>query len=178
MKRSIAIIGCALALFVLGPAAAQDDLASRIINDPGNPQVMGASAKLREDPTVQGGQALRVTVRRKGANPWDVAVQTTIDKPVKAGDSLVFAFWARLEKGENGATESVLPYNAVQTSTAPFTALFVEAATIGPEWKMFEVKGKADKDQAGGTLNATIHLATAAQTVDLGPLFVVNMGQE
>lgn len=27
-------------------------------------------------------------------------------------------------------------------------------------------------------LNATIHLATGAQTVDVGPLFVVNLGQE
>ncbi|KRA81198.1 hypothetical protein [Altererythrobacter sp. Root672] len=177
MKRGAAIIGCVLALFFLGPATAQDDLASKIINDPGNPQVTGASAKLREDPAVQGGQALRIAVRRKGANPWDVAVQTTIDKPVKAGDSLIFAFWARLEKGENGATETVLPYNAVQISAAPYTALFVEPATIGPEWKMFEVKGKAAKDQAAGSLNATIHLATAAQTVDLGPLIVVNMGQ-
>ncbi|MBO9518320.1 MAG: hypothetical protein J7493_09655 [Porphyrobacter sp.] len=177
MKRGAAAFGIALALYVLGPATAQDDLASRIINDPGNPQVMGAAAKLREDPAVQGGQALRVTVRRKGANPWDATVQTTIDKPVKAGDSLVFAFWARLEKGENGATETVLPYNGVQMSTAPYTAQFVQPATIGPEWKMFEVKGKAASDQAAGTLNATIHLATAAQTVDLGPLIVVNMGQ-
>ena len=49
--------------------------------------------------------------------------------------------------------------------------------TIGPEWKLHEVKGKAQSDQAVGTLNATIHLATAQQTVDFGPIFVVNLGQ-
>ena len=163
-----------LALASHVPAAAQDGL--NIINDPGNPQVQGASARLRDDPAVQGGKALRIQVKRKGANPWDVAVETAIDKPVKAGDSLMFAFWVRLEKGEGGATTTTLPYNAVQLSSAPYTSLFVSPAEIGPEWKLVEVRGKADADHAAGTLKATIHLATGEQTVDLGPMFVVNLG--
>ena len=70
----------------------------------------------------------------------------------------------------------MLPYNAVQLASAPYTALFNGPVTIGPEWKLHEVKGKADKDYAGGTLNASLHLATAKQVVDLGPIFVLNMG--
>ena len=132
----------------------------------------------RDDPAVQGGKALRVDVRRKGANPWDIAVESTIEQPVKAGDSLVFAFWARLEKGEDGAATGTLPYNAVQVSAAPYTTLFSAPADIGPEWKLHEVRGVADADHAAGTLKATIHLASSAQTVDLGPLIVVNLGQE
>ena len=81
---------------LLAPAAAQD---LNIINDPGAPQVQGATGRLRDDPAVQGGKALRIVVRSKGANPWDAAVQTAITQPVKAGDELLFAFWARLEKG-------------------------------------------------------------------------------
>ena len=103
-------------------------------------------------------------------------METAIDKPVKAGDSLMFAFWVRLEKGEGGATTTTLPYNAVQLSSAPYTSLFVSPAEIGPEWKLVEVRGKADADHAAGTLKATIHLATGEQTVDLGPMFVVNLG--
>jgi hypothetical protein len=118
-----------------------------------------------------------VVVRGKGANPWDVAVETPITKPVKAGDQLLFAFWARLEKGEGGATTTTLPYNGVQVSAAPYTTLFTGPAEIGSEWKMVEVRGKADADHPAGTLKASIHLATAAQTVDLGPIFVVNLGQ-
>jgi len=175
MKLWAIAAGLALAFFPLSPAVSQDG--PNIINDPGNPQVQGASARLRDDPLVQGGKALRIQVRRKGANPWDIAVQTAIDKPVKAGDSLMFAFWVRLDKGEGGATTATLPYNAVQLSTAPYTALFVSPAEIGPEWKLVEVRGKTDADHAAGTLNATIHLATGEQTVDLGPMFVVNLGQ-
>ena len=175
MKRFALALGCAFAGLLLAPAAAQDAL--NIINDPGAPQVQGASGRLRDDPAVQGGKALRVVVRSKGANPWDIAVQTPITQPVKAGDRLLLAFWARLEKGEGGAATTTLPYNAVQQTAAPYTALFTGPAEIGPEWKLLEVRGKADADHAAGTLNATIHLAAAAQTVDLGPIFVVNLGQ-
>jgi len=175
MRRLAAMIG-ALALISLAPASAQDEL--NIINDPAAPQVNGASPRLRDDPAVQGGKALRIQVREKGANQWDVAVESAIGQPVKAGDELLLAFWARLEKGESGATSATLPFNGVQLSAAPYTDLFAEPVTIGPEWKLFEVKGKAAADYAGGTLKATIHLASAQQTVDLGPLFVVNLGQQ
>jgi hypothetical protein len=160
----------------LAPASAQDGLV--IINDPGNPQVVGTTPRLRDDPAVQGGTALRIQVRRKGANPWDVAVESTIEQPVKAGDSLLFAFWARLEKGEDGAATATLPYNGIQLSAAPYSALQAGPVEIGPEWKLHEIQGKADRDYAAGALKATIHLATAEQTVDLGPLIVVNLGQE
>ena len=174
MKSLAFAASLALAALSFAPASAQE---LNIINDPGKPQVLGASPKTRDDPDVQGGTALRIAVKGKGANPWDVAVQTAIEKPVKAGDELLFAFWARLEKGADGATSATLPYNAVQLSAAPYSSLFVAPVTIGPEWKLHEVKGKADKDWAAGTLNATIHLATAQQTVDLGPIFVVDLGQ-
>lgn len=176
MKLRAIAAGLILAALPLAPAPAQDGL--DIVNNPAEPRVNGASPRLRDDPGVQGGKALRVQVRRKGANPWDVAVESTIDKPVAAGDSLMFAFWVRLEKGEGGATSATLPYNAVQVSAAPYTTLFSSPVEIGPDWKLVEVRGKADSAYAAGTLKATIHLATAEQTVDLGPLFVVNLGQE
>lgn len=162
-------------LLAFAPAAAQELV---VINNPAEPQVNGAKARLRDDPAVQGGKAMRIQVRRRGTNPWDVAVQSAIDKPVKAGDTLVFAFSARLEEGENGAAEGTLPYIAVQLAGEPYTTLFSDQATIGPEWKMVEVRGKADADHAPGTLNATIHLASAAQTVEFGPLIVVDLGPE
>ena len=41
---------------------------------------------------------------------------------------------------------------------------------------MMQIQGKADHDYAGGKLNVSIHLATAKQIVDLGPVFVLDMG--
>ena len=48
---------------------------------------------------------------------------------------------------------------------------------IGPEWKLHEVRGKADKDHGAGALNATLHLATGKQVVEIGPVIVLNLGR-
>jgi hypothetical protein len=181
---------CALWLSILvplvaatAPAAAQETggVEDKIINAPSvrSYSVMGlrAAPKPRKDASVQAGEALRIVVPAKSERAWEISASTPIQKPVKAGDELVLAFWARLEKGENGATTATLPFNAVQLSSAPYTPLFSGAVEIGPEWKMHELRGKADKDYAAGTLNVSIHLASAKQTVDLGPAFVLDMGQ-
>lgn len=187
MKRShLAACLCLLACAPVGALFAQagapptaDDITSKIINRPPPTafRVDGAKGVIRKDAGVQGGKALRVAVPGKSDKAWTVSVVNPIDKPVRAGDRIVLAFWARLSKGEGGATSASLPYNAVQLAAAPYAPLFSGGVAIGPEWKLHEVTGKADKDYAAGALNATLHLATAKQTIDLGPIFVLNMGR-
>jgi hypothetical protein len=168
------------ALLAVAPVAASaqdaDDLAKRIVNDPSSPQVSGAKAALRDDPQVQGGKALRIQVARKGQNPWDATVGGPIAKPVKAGDKLVMVFSARLEKGESGST-TTLPYNAVQLASAPYSTVISGSNEIGPGWKQLQVTGKADRDYPANALKVTIQLAAAKQTVDFGPIIVLDMGQ-
>ncbi|HEY1605277.1 MAG TPA: carbohydrate binding domain-containing protein [Allosphingosinicella sp.] len=180
--RFIAFCAAVAAMGLPHALRAQDnnDLLSKIINRPPVTawQVNGLSGKpnVRSDPAVQYGKALRVDIPGKGANPWAIAASDAIDKPVKAGDNLILAFWVRLEKGENGATTATLPYNAIQMSSDPYTAVISQPVTIGPEWKMVEIKGKADHAYAAGQLAVTVHLATAKQIIDLGPVFVLDMG--
>src|SRR3954468_13782133 len=168
----------AAALLVVAPAAAlaQDDLAKKIVNDPGAPDVTGAKAMLVDDAKVQGGKALRVMVPRKGANPWDSTVGGAIKKPIAKGDRLVMLFSARLEKGENGAASATLPYNAIQLGSAPYSTVMSGTETIGPEWKDFKIEGVSDGAYAAGDLKVTIQLATAKQTIDFGPIVVLDMG--
>jgi hypothetical protein len=168
----------------VAPAAAQqaeDDIVNRIISLPVPTayRVDGLrdKPKVRSDPKVQGGKALRVEVPGKAPNAWAVAVAVPVNKPVKAGDKLVLAYWARLEKGENGATSTTLPYNAVQLAASPYTPLFTGPITIDSEWKLQQVEGKSNRDYQAGMLNVSIHLATAKQIVDIGPVFLLNMGQ-
>jgi hypothetical protein len=170
---AVALLGFATA----AAAQAPDDLAKKIINDPGDPHVDGAKASLRDDPAVQGGKALRIVVARKGANPWDAMVGGPVNKPIKAGDKLILAFSARLEKGENGATTTTLPYNAVQLGSAPYSTVISGSNDIGPDWKMFQISGKADRNYAPGEVKVTLQLATAKQTVDFGPIMLFDMGQ-
>jgi hypothetical protein len=170
-------LACLIAAAPLGAAAAQeDDILNKIINKAGSTSVSGTKAKSRNDSGVQGGKAIRVNAT-KGTNPWDISLNSAIDKPVKAGDKLILAFWARLEKGEGGATSGTISNASVQLAAAPYSSVFNGPVTLTPEWKLHELKGKADKDYAAGTLGVTMHLATAKQTIDFGPVFVLNMGQ-
>lgn len=168
----------AAGLLAAAPAAfAQEDLASKLANDPGAPEVKGAKAKLVEDEKVQGGTALRVTVPRTGTNNWDSVVESDIAKPVKAGDKLILAFDARLEQGPRGATSAKIPYVAIQLKEAPYTGVVSGEVTLGPDWEYHKIEGKAGKDYPAGALKATIQIGNARQTIDFGPIVVLNMGQ-
>ena len=186
MRKSFLVAGLLLGAATYTPAAAQDapavgapkpSLEDMIVNSPlpGTLRVDGIRQKprVRKDEQVQWGQAIRVEVPGKSDKTWSVAVASDVKKAVKAGDELVLAFWARVEKGDGGATTASLPYNAVQLSSAPYSALFSGGVEIGPEWKLYEVKGKADRDYAPGEINASIHLATGKQVIDIGPVFVL-----
>jgi len=164
------------------PTSAEDDILNRVISVPVprayrvDGTANGARSQVRNDGNVQGGKALRVEVPGRSEQAWTTAVSVPINRAIHAGDNLVLAFWARLEQGDNGAVSASLPYNAVQLSAAPYTALFSGGVTVTPTWQMFEVTGTANRDYAADSLNVAIHLATGRQTIDIGPVFVLNMG--
>jgi hypothetical protein len=164
-------------LSAAAPAQDPSDLARQIVNDPGNPQVDGAAARLVDDSAVKGGKALRVQVSRKGKNPWDASVGGEVLKPVKAGDKLILIFQARLEHGDKGVTTATLPYAAVQLAAAPYTTVISGGDAIGSEWKTLQVTGKADRDYPAKALKISIQLATARQTLDFGPIVLLDQGQ-
>ena len=184
-KRSV-LGATALTLLTVMPAPAQaqstlatldpNTITSKIVNDPAAPEVRGTKGKLIDDPKVTGGKALRVDIPKKGQNAWDISVNSAVKKPVKAGDTLLLVFDARLVQGENGATTTTLPWNSVSLTGPPWSGVIGSSADIGPDWKTIEIKGKADKNYAVGQLAAGIQLATAKQTVDLGPLIVLDLG--
>lgn len=169
------------------PALAQDknaadDIASKIINTP--PPVAFAvynapkPAKLYSDDKVQGGKALRVDIPAAGPQPWSISLADPIPKAVKKGDKLVLALYARVEKGDNGATTAHIANASVQLAKDPYTGVFGAPLDIGPDWKLYQVaEGVADRDYAAGDLNVSLQLATGKQVLDIGPIFVLDMGQ-
>ncbi|MFL6734706.1 MAG: hypothetical protein ACJ8EY_08420 [Sphingomicrobium sp.] len=173
MKRVKLAIACLLAATPISAVSAQDYAASAL-NDPAPAGLAayGAQSSVVDDPKVPGGKAFRVTVAAKGANDWDAAVLAPLKQPVKKGDELVLAFWARVVTGPNGATTLTLPWNNVSLSSAPWTGVIGGPVTIGPDWKLYEVRGLADKDYAAGMLHASMQVATGKQTIDFGPVYV------
>lgn len=161
-------------------AAAQEPagMADRLANDPRvealRPYGQPIPPAVRSDKNVQFGKALRVQL---GGHPnfARVGVTTPTLKPVRKGDRIVIAFWARAERTEGGAPGRI---GRVQLEATPvIRTVFEQGFDVGPEWKMHQLKGVADRDYAPGALNAAMHLDVNKQVIDLGPLFVLNYGQ-
>ncbi|MBC9033928.1 hypothetical protein IAG41_16180 [Sphingomonas sp. JC676] len=166
-------------LAVASTAAAQEaqSASDRIVNDPRvsalTPYGLNLPPTIRSDKTVQFGKALRISL---AGHPdfWRIGVISPTLKPVKKGDRIVIAFWARAEKTENGASGRI---GRVQLEATPvIRTIFEQAFDIGPDWKMYQLKGVADRDYKPGELNAALHLDSAKQVLDLGPVFVLDYG--
>lgn len=173
---SLAALCCAVP-----PAAAtaqQGTMADRLLNDPRveslRPYGQRIPPEVRSDKEVQFGKALRV--RLQGHRDFGrIGVTTPTVKPVKKGDRIVIAFWARASGTENGAPGKI---GRVQLEATPvIRAIFEGSFDIGPDWKMYQLKGVADQDYAPGALNAALHLDAAKQVLEIGPVFVFNYGQ-
>ncbi len=159
--------------------AASNNIMDKAVNKPGaNWAVYGASQtnKMLTDDSVAGGQFVRATVTAKGANAWDAGASSPIQKPIAAGDTILVAIWLRGPELKDGETMP-LPYIGANGAAAPYEGLVNANVTIGNKWKLYYASGKASKNFAGGTMNATVHLASDKHVIDLGPVFVLDFGQ-
>lgn len=169
---------CFLTAALPSGAAAQDAMADRLANDPRvealRPYGQPIPPTVRADKDVQFGKALRV--RLKGQSEFGrVGVITPTLKPVRKGDRIVIAFWARASGTDGGQPGRI---GRVQLEATPvIRTIFEQPFDVGPEWKMYQLKGVADRDYAPGALNAALHLDVKKQVIDLGPLFILNYGQ-
>ncbi len=168
------------------PRAAQDAAPAaepEILNnaDPDSFQVYGLPGGAKpasiKDAKVQFGKAIRVETPG-GGNAWSVGVNAPLQAGVRKGDKLLIAFYARVEKPAEGATTAAIASAQLQLAAAPYTRLFGEGVTVGPEWKLYKIVGHADRDYAKGELAAALHINTARQTLDIGAMAVLDFGQK
>lgn len=181
IRTLLALAALAIPALATAPATAQTAAKEpEILNNPmpDGFQVLGFKTppKARKDPTVQYEKSMRIKAAG-GGNPWDIGINIPIQAAVKAGDQIVMLYWARLETPEEGKTTARIASAQVQLAAAPYTALFSAPAEVGPEWKLYEVRGKADKDYAPKILAASLHLNTGKHVIDIGPVAVLNYGQ-
>ena len=174
MKRQITAFAAA-AMLGASVAHAAPDIAGRMVNHPAADQWSlsgtGEKHELIKDTTVRGGGALQVTAAGKGANPWDIQAGISNAKAVKKGDVILLAFWGRAVTPGAATVPAVL-----QQSAAPFTRLGEQSLNLTTDWKLHYVSATAGQDYPAGTLGVSVQLATGAQTVALGPVFLLDFG--
>src|SRR6185436_10365281 len=65
----------------------------------------------------------------------------------------------------------------VQINAAPYTSTMEMTSAISGEWKNYCAYRVASADVPAKGGNVSIHLATAKQVIELGPVFVFNFGK-
>lgn len=175
MKRLVTTLAAVAVLSASAAIAAPDLVSSRAVNHPAADQWSlsgtGEKHELIKDTAVRGGAALQVTSAGKGANPWDIQAGISNAKAVKKGDVVLLAFWGR------AVTPGVATVPAVlQQTAAPFTRLGEQSLNLTADWRLHYVSATAGQDYPAGTLGVSVQLATGAQTVALGPVFLLDFG--
>jgi hypothetical protein len=184
MKRRSLLATLVLAASLIGgaQALAQDDILSKAITDPAKDHwsIQGKEQKttVAKSDAVPGGAAFRIRVDRAGPNPWDVSAQGSVAGAIRKGDVVLLGFWARSDKAPDPATPSKVNVR-LQQNAAPYPAVAeISGLQLSPEWKMYYVSGKSPLDLDAGRGGVAIHLATARQTIELGPYTVLNLGPD
>jgi hypothetical protein len=189
ISRTLGAMAAGLTLIAVVPAAAQDaapaaprqgGMLEKAVNTVlvSSWSVYGANQTHEIlTATVQGGHALRVNVTAAGSHPWDVGAGSITTKPVKAGDVLLLAVWMRTERAPAGA-ETGTAVIRLQGAAEPYPDVVSVPVVPTGEWKLHFANAVADRDWAPGQLGATVQLAGASQTIDLGPVFILDMGPD
>jgi hypothetical protein len=175
MKRlaGLALLVCASVAF-----AADVDLASKMINTAHNgtwnifPEKPKAKHFKVEGDAVPGGYAFRIKATKR-ANPWDVQASSPVDGAIAEGDVVMLMYFARAAEPAEGGSKLTA---RLQLAGAPYTSTLDFTTDVGTEWKQYcahRVASAALPEKKG---SVSIHLATAEQVIELGPVFVFNFG--
>ena len=157
-------------------SAAEEDIASRMINKETNGswyfQPEKPKAKhIKAD--VPGEFAFRVKAT-KGVNPWDVQASSPIQGAINEGDVIMLLYYARAaEAAENGSSLTA----RIQMNAPPWSSVLDMTSAISGEWKSYCAHRVATATLAEKKSSVSIHLATAKQVIDLGPVLVFNFGK-
>lgn len=124
-----------------------------------------------KDIGVPDGEALEIK-SSKGVNPWDSALSVSLWTPIAKGDTLMMSYWAKSVKGP-GDIASV----GIQLASEPYSALNTQSQILSSRWQQYHISVKAERDYRPDEVGYTMQVAGAAQTLRVGPILVMNLGQ-
>ena len=159
-----------------GVAVAEEDILSKMINKETNGswfiQPEKPKAKhMKSD--VLGGYAFRVRAT-KSANPWDVQASSPIAGAINEGDVIMINYYVRAEEPAEGGSSLTV---RIQLAGPPYSSVLDTTAKVSSEWKSYCAFRVSNATIAEKKSSVSIHLATAKQVIDLGPVMVFNFGK-
>ena len=167
-----------LAGFALGTVAlADEDIWSKTINNDSN-GVWNVvpdkpKAKYLAVDGIPGGHAFRIKAH-KGVNPWDVQASSPVSGAINQGDTIMLMYFARAAEPAPGGSSLTA---RLQMNSPPWTSVLETTSAISGEWKSYCAHRVASGTLGEKKGSVSIHLATAEQVIELGPVFVFNFGK-
>jgi hypothetical protein len=122
--------------------------------------------------TVPGDHAFRIKAN-KGSNPWDVQASSPVAGGINQGDVIMLMYYARAAEPAEGGSKLTA---RIQLNSPPWTSVMDMSSDISTEWKAHCAHRVASGTLGENKGSVSIHLATAKQVIELGPVFVFNFG--
>jgi hypothetical protein len=151
----------------------------RLISDPASKgwQVYGRgqTSKTVPSPNIPGtgGTALQVVTPAAAANPFDIGANIPITEAVAEGDVLLVGVLARTAPGSAGDGTSKLGIR-VQINEAPYPGFGDNVLTLGPTWRLLQLRTQAKMAMPQGKGTIALHFGAAAQSIEVGQVYVIN----
>ncbi|XHS77661.1 glycoside hydrolase family 5 protein [Burkholderiaceae bacterium UC74_6] len=123
-----------------------------------------------------GKTCLRVDLKQRLANAWDVGAVSPVLADIRKGDELRVLLWARLDT-EDPKAQATVPV-LVQMGTPPYTSVVSGAATLTSKLAPVMVAGIAAEGYAGGTVNLALQLGQVGQPVVVSAPYVLRNYKE
>ena len=122
---------------------------------------------------MPGEYAFRIKVT-KGVNPWDMQASSPIAGAIQEGDVIMLHYFARAEVPAEGGSSLTA---RIQLAGPPYGSVLEMTSKISGEWKSYCAFRVASASIGENNSSVSIHLATAPQVIDLGPVLVFNFGK-
>jgi hypothetical protein len=120
-----------------------------------------------------GGSAMLVKTSAPGANAYDVGASIPIIEAVAEGDVLLIAVLARTAPDSSPDGTSKLGIR-VQLNEAPYPGFGDNVLTLGPNWRLLQVRTQARSAIPAGKGVLALHFAASAQAIEVGQVYVLN----
>lgn len=162
-------------------AALQAQLPGKLMNDPTvldwTVYGQGQKNKRVKTPGIGGGAALQVTSPAASDAAHNIGVNVPLTAGFTPGQAVTVAFWARTVSADTPDGNGKLGLR-LQLNEAPYSGFGDSMLSIGPDWKMYEVKALATISVDPGKAVLGFQVAAAKQVVEIGQIFVLDMGMK
>ncbi len=116
-------------------------------------------------------KATRFTTPAAGANRWDLSTAIPLIPAVKEGDTFTVAIVARTISAQTEDGKGLV-YARMQGGFPPYEGFGDKVFKLGDRWQLISLPFTATRGFRAGDATVTLHFAAAAQSIDVGPVYV------